>query len=386
MSLRDLLAFVFKWKVTIAAVIVLVTGLVTFFVYVFPPGYGAKASLLVERTSSAGQYSYAANQDMVEILNTEAAIVTSRPVIEAVVDELGLGAGTPQPRTGLAAALGRLRDGFVAIGLTTDAAPRERWIERLQRQVKAKPGTQSSVLTIAYNNVDPARAQAVTNAVSRHYVQRHREIFSEPGLSDFYLARMVEIEQELGSLRAELVAVGGAEIPRNVRTADAAEIARLRGDLSEKRTELSELQAQFLPGYRLVRVVREQIQSLEAAIEEAEADALIDLNASPEARQLALRIANQESALTDIKTRYEEAVLSERSQSNFLDVRIISEAAQPAKPNISRLLLIFIAFFSSVVLAAMFAVISEYFDDRMGDPRSVEGELGLPCHGVLNRA
>lgn len=384
MSLRDLLTFLFRWKITIASVILLITGLVTLFVYVFPPGFGAKSELLVERTSSAGQFSYAPNQDMVEILNTESVIVTSRPVIEAVVDELELASGPRRQPTGLAAVLGGIRSGLVAIGLTSNAEPRERWIERLQRQVRAKPGTQSSVLTITYNNTDPARARDIVNAVAKHYVQRHREIFAEQGLSDFYLTRMEEVEQELADLRAKLVAAGGAELTGDARMTNSAEIVRLRSSLSEKRTELRELQAQFLPGYRLVRVVQDQIATLEEALAEAEAEAMGDANISPEAQQLASQIANQETALADIKLRYEEAILSERSQTNFLDVRVISEAALPAKPNMSRLFLIVIGFISSIVLAAMISVISEYFDDRVTDPRRVEDILGLPCHGVTN--
>lgn len=384
MTVHDVLALLYRRKGVIITSFAMICVFVIVFAYILPPGYRSTASVLVERTApTAMAMTYAPNQEMVEILNTEAAIVRSRPVLEAVIDELALDQRGSEPR-GLAKALSGLRDFFVSIGLTSNAPPREKWIATLERRLLVNPGIQSSVLTIGFSNTDPVLARNIVDATTRAYIDRHREIFADEGLPEFYAARVAEVEASLERNRRELASRDASE-PENENLAISlrTEISQLKAELAIRQAELDGALERYLPGHPNVRRARAQVLSLRSALRDAEARLQTVTEVSPENEQLRSRIASEESSLQALKAEYESAVTRQRSQSSFLDVRLVSPANLPAKPTISRLFIIVLGVFSGAALAIMFAVIIDYLDERTFDPVEIEDLLGLPCVGVL---
>jgi uncharacterized protein involved in exopolysaccharide biosynthesis len=201
MTLRDIFVFLFKWKGTILGVLVTVTAGVAALAYLMPPSYQATSTVLIERSGAgASPVTYLPNQSMTEVLNTEAAIIKSTPVLNAVVDEL-------RPHEKLVKAPGfvdGVRDWLIGVGLLDGLSARARWVENFERQIKVKPGVQSNILTISFSQEDPVWAQNVVNSVTQNYIRHHSNIFSSRGLSDFYDKRLSEVQDSLVHLRSNL--------------------------------------------------------------------------------------------------------------------------------------------------------------------------------------
>ncbi len=384
MTVHDVIAFLLRRRLTLIGTFGMIVVLVTLFAYALPPGFQSTASVLVERTQpTATPLTYAPNQEMVEILNTEAAIITSRPVLEQVIDELGLANRVSQPK-GLGKVLSDLRQTFVNIGLTTNAPPRERWVSRLERQVQVNPGIQSSVLTISFSSEDPAQARLIVDGVTSAYLTRRQEIFADQGLSAFYAARLSEVEVTLETLRGELAESRGTSDEGNVAAESLrTQLARLRSELAVREADLQVASSRFLPGHTEVRSARAQVAFLREAVADAEEQLLQTAKVLPDVEQLTIEIANEEASLRTLKAQFEAAVINERSQSSFLDVRLVSPANLPAKPTVSRLLIIFLGVTSGIALAVMFAIVVEYFDERTHNADEIEDILKLPCIGTL---
>ncbi|MEM6277657.1 MAG: Wzz/FepE/Etk N-terminal domain-containing protein [Pseudomonadota bacterium] len=384
MTIHDILAILYRRSGIIIGSFGTIVLFVTIFAYILPPGYQSTASVLVERTGATSvALTYAPNQEMVEILNTEAAIVQSRPVLTAVVEELSLDERGRTPK-GIGKVMADLRSVFVSMGLSTDLPAKERWISNLERRLLIKPGTQSSVLTIGYSNTDPMLARDIVASTTRHYIKRHQEIFSDEGLPEFYAGRVADVEANLSELRGRLTEeISTADQDISLVISLRAEVSRLKGSLALQEAELAGALQRFLPGHPEVQRAEAQVTALKRAVADAEAELATLSAVSPEAEQIRSRIANDEGSLRELKAQYEAAVTAQRSQSSFLDVRLVSPANLPAKPTVSRLLIIFLGIVSGLGMAVMLGIIVEYLDERTFDPAEIEDILGLPCVGLV---
>jgi len=160
-------------------------------------------------------------------------------------------------------------------------------------------------------------------------------------------------------------------------------VTELRAELTRRRGELLDLQARFAPGHERIQAARAKVADIETAIQNATAVLGRAEKATPGIAQLAAMIANEEQTLRNVKLEYDNAVLAERSESNFADVRLVAPAELPQKPSISRLLLILIGFACGMILALLIAIIREYFDQRTADLEEIETILGLPSLGAV---
>src|SRR3954464_5649072 len=128
MTRRDILIFVFKWKATILLVFAIAVATAALLVYVLPPNYSAKASVLVERNRSpVARSTFVPVTDLVEVMTSEAEIIVSRTVMANVVDRL-----KPHERPTRPSVVKRIRDDaldwLTEVGLIDALSPREKWI------------------------------------------------------------------------------------------------------------------------------------------------------------------------------------------------------------------------------------------------------------------
>ena len=384
MTSRDLLAFLFKWKWTIFGTLGLVVTLVTLLSYVAPRSYGTQATVLVQRASAIpSRQIYGPNQDMIEVLNSEIAILTSRPVMEAVIDRL-----RPDARPRHPGALSRFVEGvqasLVDAGLIDTLPRHEQWVQNLMKQVRAKAAIESSVITISYSNEDPVLARDVVENVTREYLRRHQEIYSVAGLSGVYVDRMREVEARLARLRAELAGTGRstrADPNRQVALLEA--MNRDRGALATKRGELLDANTRFEAGHPKVRALQAQVNDLERLIG-GEGAQLRGLEAAaPRVDRLTTAIASEEQTLRTLRNQYDDAVVTERSDPRLVNVRLVSAAPLPLKPSPSRAFFILIALIAGAIMGPLLAIIREYLDRRPDDIAEIERMLGLPGLGVV---
>ncbi len=388
MTRRDILIFLFKWKATIVFVFATVVAAVAILVYVLPPGYSAKAMVLVERNRSpVARSTFVPVSDLIEVMTSEAEIIVSRTVMAGVVDRL-----RPHERPSRPWAIGRARDDIVEwltnAGLVDVMSPRERWIATLQRQVAAKPVAASNLISIRYDDEDPQWAARIANAVTEGYIEHHLQIFSRSRGSDVFRRQIEASDQTLRRLRQTLADVkskASVSAVDDSRKALVQSAASLRDQRVKAQSDLSELLTRFEPEHEKVRAAAATVARLDALLT-GTTRRLQDLEQiDGSLKELELAIQSEEQSFRDYKQRYDEARLGEATDVNMVNVRVVDFASVPERPTYSRLFLIGIAIAGALILALLIAVVREYFDRRVFSPDVAERILGVPSLGSVPR-
>jgi succinoglycan biosynthesis transport protein ExoP len=133
---RRQIAIVRAWLPLLVAVVVFAAGVAYVVTGLLPKVYEAKARLIVGQSLSAVNPDY--NQLLVSqrLSTTYAAVATTRPILETVIGQLGL-------------------------GVTSD---------ELLKLVRADAPLDSTLLTIVAQDADPARAAAIANAIAEQLI------------------------------------------------------------------------------------------------------------------------------------------------------------------------------------------------------------------------
>ena len=147
MELRRQIAIIRAWLPLLIVAVLLAAGVAFAVSSQLPKAYEAKATLIV------GQSLSAVNPDYTQILvsqrlsTTYATVATTRPILDAVIAQLGL-------------------------GVTSD---------ELLKQVRADAPLDSTLLSIVAQDADPARAAAIANALATQLIAASPAIQGSPG-------------------------------------------------------------------------------------------------------------------------------------------------------------------------------------------------------------
>lgn len=386
-SKRDILVFVFKWKGTIVGWALFTLLAVTAFSYLLPQVFPATTKVVVERNRAPTLRSSITHDGLesIEVMNNERAIIQSRPVMEAVVDEL-----KPHERPSGDGPISRFIDGtksaLARAGLITALEPRERWVQGLLRSVQADAVVNSNVLEITYADEEPEWSSKIVNAVTKEYIRHHLAVYSSESVTEFLKAQMEAAEAELERLRGEVVAYKKRESVSAVadrRAQLVRELTTAREDLADAKRSRAELLTRFEPGHSAVGLENERIAALRATVDEIQTT-LADLERKQSGLEaIETRLASQESTYRELKREYEQARLNAASNANLINVRPVEYAPVPVKPRFPRILVIFLAIPLGIGLSVSIALLREYLDHRVEDPDTAEAALGIPCLGSV---
>jgi len=388
MTRRDILVFLFKWQATILLVFGIAVASVALLVYVLPPSYSARSSVLVERNRSpVARSTFVPVTDLVEVMTSEAEIIVSRTVMANVVDRL-----KPHERPIRPSALRRIRDDvldwFTEVGLIDALSPREKWIAGLQKQVVAKAVSASDVISIRYDDEDPVWAARIANAVTDAYIEHHLQIFSKSRGSDLFRRQMEASDETLKRLRqklSDLKSRASVSAIDDSRKGLVQTVSSLRDQRVKAQSDLSDLLTRFQPEHEKVKAAAATVARLDTLLGST-ARRLQELEQiDGSLKELELAIQAEEVSFKDYKQRYDEARLGEATDTTMVNVRVVDYAAQPERRAYSRLVLIAIAIVGGLVLAIFIAVVREYFDRRVFKPELAERILGIPSLGSVPR-
>ena len=386
-SKRDILIFLFKWKRTLLGWSLFTVFMVTLLTYLVPQVFPATTNVVVERNRSPTLRSTYTPDGLesIEAMNNEIAIVRSRAVMSAVVDEL-----KPHERPSSDGFVKRLIDGtrnlLANAGLINSLGPQEKWIDMLLRNVEVELIPNSNILKITYADEDAQWSARIVNSVTKHYISQHLEVFSSQGVTDFYSKQLAEAEQRLAHLREEVKkykqrASVSAIADRQGQL--VRELTAARTNLSEAERRRDELLTRFTSGHtevvlegRAIGALREEIATIQQSLDELEEQQGI-------VEGMDLRLRNQEAAVLDLQRSYDQAHLSTASNADIVNVRLIEYAEVPRKPRYTRLLLIMLSLPLGVALATCIALLREYLDHRIENPEAAEAALGVPCLGSV---
>jgi capsular exopolysaccharide synthesis family protein len=235
---------------------------------------------------------------------------------------------------------------------------------------------------------------------------------SAPVITQFFQLRLEldalrqdreRIEEVLASADGSELQVNTLELIPSVRT--SSELVRYLAQLTEARTSLAVLSAQYTDQFEGVRAARESIRNLvevsipEAALtvvdrlksREAELDSIIssrstELEEIPprmiEEARLARRVQIANALYIELRQRFQVADLASRSSAP--DVQILDRPVVPNIPNLdTRIRFAGMAFAGILGLAVGLVFLLDRMDPRLRDPLDVTGEIGLPILGAV---
>jgi uncharacterized protein involved in exopolysaccharide biosynthesis len=382
MTRRDLLLFLFRWKNTILGWWLFTVALVVVLAYVKPPVFQAESAVLIERTKAPVVIMPSVNApEMKEAMTTEAGIVTSRPVFETVVDELGLDRLPAKP-PGL---MNRL---LVDFGLINRVPPREAWIRTLASGIKAEPVVDSNLLDISFKDTDPALTARVVNAVTDAYITHRQQVYADRGASAYLKTKRDEAEAQMHALRDQLSTLKsryGLTAVDDAKAQWARDIGTIQERISKLMETRSDLETRYTPDHPKVLVVQRAIDQANAEIAQRKRDLAQAEEREAGLKDLEARIEAQQKVFFDLKAQYEDAVAREQAPRALINSRVVQYASVPLSPRFSRLMLIELGIVAGLFLALVIAFIRQYFDQRIHDPDAAEAALGLPVLGSIPR-
>lgn len=388
MTIRDIIVFLFKWKASIIGVFLAVVTAVTALVYILPPSYAGKASVLVERNRSpVMRLNFAPGTDMIEVMTTESELILSRTVMADVVEKLNLHERTGKNSIFKQAVTG-IRSTMVGWGLIGAAPPKEKWIDSLQHNVVAKPVVNSNVIDISYMDEDPQWAAKIVNAVIESYISNHMRVYNPLEGRDLYGQQLAAAEQRLEELRHRL-----AQVKRHASFSALEDSKReavrtlsvLGEQLSNAQTEQAELLVRFEPDHEQVKQVKAKIARINSSISTTSHQIKLMEQDEAKVKEIELAYSAEERTYRDYKQRYDEAQLGEAGGVNLTNIRVVDYADVPSTPRHSRLFFIAVAVGGGLFLSLGVAFLREYFDRRILDPRAIEQILGVPELGSIQR-
>jgi uncharacterized protein involved in exopolysaccharide biosynthesis len=220
---RLLLNSLFRRRRLIVLINAVVLGTILLGSWLWPPVYQASSSVIIlsraypdllTQPKLPGAVTMIMNPK--EEINSEIAIIRSRPVLERVVKELQLDEPKPFQDAGIAGAfrdLARavyhgLGDSLRWIGLARTYSPSQKFeaaVDRLSKKLLIDPAIDSQIIWIRYRSKDPVLASAVVNAVTREYQRQHLAIHVKQAESSFYFEQIDQVQKDLQALQEKLL-------------------------------------------------------------------------------------------------------------------------------------------------------------------------------------
>jgi uncharacterized protein involved in exopolysaccharide biosynthesis len=270
LTTRELLSILFKERLKLILVFVVLCVLVVGFSFLLTPYYEATTRLLV-KTGREFQTRSDPNQPVVgvpsttkqEIVNSELQILTSRDLAQAVVERIGA-------------------DKLYPGSTSPDVALRE-----FQADLKVGAVEQADVIDVSYRNRDHDVAVAALNDLVELYQQKHAEMFADP--------RYKFLDQQTKQYQDQLDAVVKKEA--DIRSAKSlfdvdAQRAKLLDDRASTNSILEQLKSQSIDAHRRIDFLTARLKTTPALIPGGEAQA--DVVEQAKARLLDLQVKSQQ--------------------------------------------------------------------------------------------
>jgi len=173
------------------------------------------------------------------VINSEIQILTSRDLVEKVVDDMGV-----------------LR----FEGGASNAVNRLRMAELIQDRLLIEVPKNSNIISISFDGIDPAISQEFLRRLTEAYLARHAEIHRSVGAYEFLSqqtdqlrSKLTETEEELRKVKYSEGIVSISESKKNVATR-CEELTKGLGDL-EASLAASMARVEYFKGLPLVRRV-----------------------------------------------------------------------------------------------------------------------------------
>jgi uncharacterized protein involved in exopolysaccharide biosynthesis len=394
---RDIIIFVFKWEKSLFGYWFFIIALSVFLVYALPQKYEAVAKILIEgNRAPIMRADVAFGAEQMNVLNSEVAIIRSKPVFAATAAKVAaikkaLKGNTENEVTSspVREVFGRLGQWTLDVGLREASPPREQLISDLENDIKVAPQPNSNVIAISYKSADPEMAAIIVNTITESYINQHLKIFSSIGTSEVYRLQIERLEKDLRRRRKELVDYKrdkSVSALNETMRAQVQQQTNLTSELSVIERELAELRTRFGKGHTKVVLAEERLRSTRQLLDEI-SKKLQSLEVEEATiRDMEIEINSIELTIQNYKKLFQDEQMVNLANPEVINVLIIEKAVAPSRPGRSRLFYIILATLGGLLLSFAIAFIKEYFDHRVTDPKVASQLLGVPTLGSIEKA
>jgi uncharacterized protein involved in exopolysaccharide biosynthesis len=252
LTTREVLSILFKERRKLIGTFLGLAALVIGYSYVLTPYYEATSSLLVKtgrefqvRSDPNAPVASAPSVTKQEVVNSEIQILTSRDLVEGVINRIG--GAKLYPGAG---------DWNTPGSPAMDAAVRS-----FYANLKVSPVEQSDVIDLSYRNPNRGLAIQALSLVVELYQQKHAEMFSDP--------RYKFLEQQAKQYDDQLAAQSQKEA--EFKTANSLfDVDAQRGKLLDDRSSISsilqQLQSQSIDAHRRIDFLQSRLKTTPALI------------------------------------------------------------------------------------------------------------------------
>jgi uncharacterized protein involved in exopolysaccharide biosynthesis len=336
MSIRELLAISFREKRKIIYAAIIPPVLAVALLFIMTPIYRAETGLVIKTgreyiAAPQGQSSpLGPSMTLQEEVNTEIQIMTSRGVLEKVVNKIGLNTIAPN-----------IADSLFGTSTAMDSA-----IDRLSKNLSVEPVKLSNVLEVTYDNPDPKLATQVLKEIIDTYQATHLQVYSENRSRAYQESIQREIE-ELGQLEHERANIKVGNHVFDIALQRASLIAQrsdAEGHLHDAQTRMVTLQKRLASLHTSRGAIRNNVTSADTAKSELEysQNALSDLRRNemalvarlapdnPQVLQLRDQIRGVEAHMATLNTSQNGTKSDPVTLSSQIDQQIVIDQTEYA--------------------------------------------------------
>jgi len=409
---RDIIIFIFKWGKGLFGYWFLIIGIALLVVYTLPQKYEASAKILIESNRApVMRADLAFGVDQLNVLNSEVAVIRSGPVFRATADRIE--AINKRKQAALAKQEKKTDPGdsedakiwqklsilldlynqfarwMIEVGLREESSARDLLIQGLDSGLKIAPQANSNVIVLSYISDDPEMAAIIVNTITEKYIDHHLQIYSSLGISEVYRLQIERMENDLKTGREERAEFKREKSVTALDETKRSLVQRQTQLIAEQRSielELAELLTRFGQGHTKVQLAQERLRTTQQALAEV-AEKLQDLEVDESViRNMDIEIHSMELSIQNYKKLFQDEQLVNLANPEVANVLIIEKAVAPSRPVHSRLYYIALATIGGLLVSLAIAVIREYFDHRVTDPRVAAQLLGVPTLGSIEKA
>lgn len=311
------------------------------------PVYEASSTIrIIERKSVSDMITQMVSNTSYDIMQSVSKVLTGRPVIEKVVDELGLVDKNTTPET---------LDGIIL---------------SIQGAVETESITGTNIIRITARHSDPVMTAKIPNAIAKVYIKidmdektehaRNMRIFLEDQFNKSK-QRLNEVQDKLRAFKERGEVTGMAAI--------------LQNDIASLEKEKLQLKKIFTNKYPDIVKMNEQIENLKKQLQTMPASEL-------EYANLTLNSEVTEKEYRELQARLQEARIAEAEKVE--DVKIVNPATvpkTPIKPN--KQLNTIMGLAVGLVVGIFLSFVIETLDTSLGTIDDLEALLQLPVLAVI---
>jgi len=373
------------WHILTLGVVVSILAVIV--VESMTPVYKSSTVLLLEpeqaQTISLADLFYVDTRGSAYV-NTQIEIISSRRLLEKLVDELQM----QQPPTVEDASWIRSLFKLQKAEKVSDEEAKEALIDSIRENLKITEIPQSQLIELSVESNTPKMAAAIANTLSRIYIQDTLDSRMEMArqASSWMRERANSLKEKLtiaeNNLQAFIEAEGLVNMGEGVTSLTSQQLTEQSNRAITARAKVVELSQRYGPKHPILIAAKKELAEAERAMQSGKSTIRSLGRTDVKLKELQHEVDSTRELYNTYVSRVKET--EESSTLRTATARMIDEAVEPRYPIKPKKKMIVIAvFFLTLAAGVLLVFLQEMLDSTIRTVEQVGSKLGLPLLGML---